>query len=245
MSRPPPLPKHLQRVSAPVQSFLQQHSAGSDSAVPSRTYGLNLGRASVGANVPQQGKPALNRSSLQKAFIELESRGEFHGNVDFSVQILDAETGRPVMYKFDGSRFHHSDATIKVSSNVMYDVNVSMKPALEVVDGIMTLQAVLPDGTLKVDLIELGYKSREERILTGSWRCTLPASKKNKRVHVTLSGKLKEFGEFEIPIMLKVYAYEDSHKNQGFALKQITSSLKRVADDSVSKVKRMSVRFMN
>lgn len=143
-----------------------------------------------------------------------------------SVLLLDASSGDPVVYKNDGNRFRHSTVTIKMASGGVYNVGVSTKPevALEENSIFMTVSF---DGNIRDRVIEL-EGGVGDRFARGSWKCDFPPSKNGTRVKATLSGKMQDFGRFEVPLMLKVYNYNSKRLVQGTTLKHVGFDLKRI-----------------
>lgn len=239
MEKPPSAPKHLYRVSAPAISLLERQSAASNSG---SRFESGLGKFSVDARLHAgKNEKGLARSSLQKTAEHLENRSEFHTKVTLNIQVLSAERNEHVVYKSDGSRFQEGETTIKVASGEVYRIGVSTKPEEVVVDGGMLMLRITGGGLSRDDSILLDGPVPGQRGTWGMWKCELPVSKKSDRVILMVSGKLADFGEFYVPLMLKVYKSNDKRLRQGLDLKQLGCDLKRVGDGGETKL--VSTRY--
>lgn len=194
--------------------------------------GLQAGKANKG----------LARSSLHKTAEELENRSEYHANVTLNFQVVSAETNKHVVYKKDGSRFQEGETTIKLASGEVYRIGVSMKPEVVLDEGLLMLR-ITGGGKLRDDSILLDDVVPGQRNAWGTWKCELPASKKSDRVLMMVSGRLQDFGEFYVPLMLKVYKSNDKRLRQGMDLKQVGCDLKRVGEDEACEIKLTGTRY--
>lgn len=77
----------------------------------------------------------------------------------------------------------------------------------------MFLLSNIPAGGSRQSMITLKEDARDHKSLIGEWKCDLPSNIKGDRITVWMNGKIKDFGEFNVPIMLKVYPQNNKGKS--------------------------------
>lgn len=236
----------LSRLSAPVlrtgiysgaknqtSADLSRHSARSD-----------LTRESLQAYLEQR-SPALERTSIYRANQELARRAAHPLQCSITLSFKDVKTGEGIHYKFDGQRFKHSDASVKFVSGTTYQVNLSLRPEMDLVPNILQIQSSLPEGGRQQNVIALHKDRIEGKKLEGQWKCELEPNQKNKRVEMMLNGQLEHFGAFSVPLLAKIYDPNGKGAMSGFKLKMVVYEVRRSEGIQSGIVQLSSVRYMN
>ena len=220
----------LSRVSAPLPPLSRFSGRPELDRSSARSNGLK--RSSVGAHLAGKA-PQLDRSSgsLQRASIELAARSEMHSSVVLNLCIESCVEGDAVYYKPDGQRFGQCETTVKLSPNVSYRWRLLTTPRLELLNGLVLVTTNQPNGNVHQDVVVMRPSDSGAKGLEGTWKCGLPTNRKGQRVAISVSGKIQNFGEFQVPFMAKVYKWSDSHRKLGSRLKSAVFNLRRDEDN--------------
>ena len=203
----------------------------------------DLTRESLRAYLEKRGA-GLQRSSVRAAH-ELARRSEHPLACTVSVRLTERKTGGHVYYKYDGSRFQHADATVKVVKGITYDVHVVVKPSIDIVGNVLYFRSMTAPDEERSSVIYVDKNRKDSKELLGTWKCDYEIGKKGQRSEVVITGHLAHFGEFAVPVMTKVYAQGQKHAVQGFKLRWVVFELKRKQDIHTGMCQLDSVRYMS
>lgn len=239
---------NLSRVSAPPASRPPRTTeTPPQSQTDKQTAAPQLTRNSVAAFLEKRSSPNLERSSLARAEQELQNRAYYPTSCNVTLSIRDNESGDFVHYKFDGTRFKHADATIKMTSGASYDFHLKIKPKMDLTNNLLHLQCSHPDTVPRQYLVSLTQGRGDTTELSGSWKCELEPNKKSDRVLLDLSGRITHFGDFHVPFLLKIYPESAKAAVQGFGMRMVTFELKQNAEveSDTSSVKLNALRYIS
>eukprot|EP00210_Caulerpa_lentillifera_P002158 g2072.t1 len=238
----------LNRNSAPTSNIEKASSEKSEASARTtleRTSGPpELTRTSVTAFLERR-SVNLARSSVNRAERELVQRSHYSGTCNVTFGIRDVHSGNAVHYKFDGTRFQHADATIKVLYGVTYEIRLSIKPNMDLTNNLLYLRSFSSGSTAKQHVVSLSQTRVDGPSISGSWKCELDPNKKSERISLELSGKITHFGEFTLPLLLKVYPANSRGAAQGFRLKKVVFELGRNLEEDAAKVRVNSLRYIS
>lgn len=243
---------NLGRLSAPVRHMSSRspreeiESEGAKPRLDRLSAKSDLTRESLRAYLERRSPgPGLERTSMTRAAQELARRTEHPLESTLNLAILEVHSRSGVYYKFDGSRFQHSDATVKVVTGNTYELSLNIKPAMDIVPNVLHVRSVMHDGVPRQSVVFLNRSRIDGKSLVGHWKCDLDISRKSERVEVILSGQLANFGVFDIPLLMKVYSATQKGALQGFKLRLVAFEVKRRATDEVGLVQLNAVRYMS
>eukprot|EP00210_Caulerpa_lentillifera_P000627 g606.t1 len=243
---------NLGRLSAPPVSLYERATQGgknSDTGTQSTLDGVSnppeLTRTSVATFLEKRSTPNLGRTSVVRAEQELLNRTYYPTSCNVTLGIRDNESRDSVHYKFDGTRFQNADATIKMITGVSYEISLTIKPNMDLTDNLLHLQCSIPDSVPRQFLVSMTHTRVDERGFSGSWKCELEPNKKSQRVSFNVSGRIRHFGEFHLPLLLKVYPDNSKAAGQGFRLKMMTFQLKQDSEDETSLTKLNALRYIS
>jgi len=248
---------YLGRLSAPVPKITRRKTeeiVTTDDGPPRlerlSTKSVDLTRESLSAYLERRSPLSLERTSmtpsLARAASEIARRTELPLQCAISVSLVDVHSREGVYYKFDGSRFQYSDATVKVVTGSTYELSLTMKPQMDIVPNVLHVRSVMHDGVPRQSVVFLN-RSRLDggKSLIGHWKCDLDVNRKSERVEVILSGQLAQFGMFDIPLLMKVYSPSRKNALHGFKLRLVVFEVKRRAGEESGLVQLNSVRYMS
>lgn len=218
----------LSRVSAPLPPLTR--FSGRPELDRSSAHSDGLQRSSIGAFLAGKASPLDRKSgSLERASVELASRGALNA-VTLTLAVESCVDGDAVHFKPDGNRFETCDSTIKLAAGVSYRLVLVTSPALELLNGVVLVTVHPPGGDLHQDVVSVRPCEEDRKGVEGTWKCVLAPCGKGLRAPMFLSGKIRDFGEVEVPLMAKVYGWKDSHRRQGSVLRSVVFDLRRRGD---------------
>lgn len=239
---------NLSRVSAPPASrSTRTTETPPHSQLDKPTAVPQLTRNSVATFLEKRSSPNLARSSVARAEQELQNRAYYPTSCNVTFGIRNTESGDFVRYKFDGTRFKHADATIKMTTGASYDFYLKIKPKMDLTNNLLHLQCSHPDTVPRQSLVLLTQVRGDGTELSGSWKCELEPNKKSDRVLLDLSGRINHFGDFHVPFLLKIYPESSKAAIQGFGLRMVTFELKQNAqvESDISSVELNALRYIS
>lgn len=187
----------------------------------------------------------VSRVPVNQAERDFVQRSYYPTTCNVTFGIRDVHSGNAVHYKFDGTRFNHADATIKVANGVTYEISLLIKPNMELGNNILHFRSSSPGATLQQHVVSLSQTRLDGRSISGGWKCELDPNKKGERVTLELRGKITHFGEFVLPLLLKVYSENSKGALQGFRLKKVVFELRRNLHAETSTVNLNSLRYIS
>lgn len=133
-----------------------------------------------------------------------------------------------------------------MTTGASYDFCLKIKPKMDLTNNLLHLQLSHPETVPRQYLVSLTQARGDETELSGSWKCELERNKKSDRVLLDLSGRLNHFGDFHLPLLLKIYPESSKAALQGFGLKMLMFELKQNAgeEDETSTVKLNALRYI-
>eukprot|EP01023_Acetabularia_acetabulum_P000947 TRINITY_DN10353_c0_g1_i3.p1 TRINITY_DN10353_c0_g1~~TRINITY_DN10353_c0_g1_i3.p1 ORF type:complete len:239 (-),score=23.65 TRINITY_DN10353_c0_g1_i3:308-1024(-) len=203
-----------------------QYSAGGGSSRPSLGYSSVPPQGSLGrpSGTPSLGRtsqqPNIGRTSVQKAQNELARRSEYPTQLNITLMIQEMDTGEAICYKSDGTRFQHSQETLKFREGEVYKILLIINPEAGILENLLAFTYVHDMGRSARDIVNLSFQALgNKQALSGVWKCTIQPTGDKQRLNMSIEFHVENFGVVEIPLCGKVYSSKERAYKSGFFLK--------------------------
>jgi len=139
------------------------------------------------------------------------------------IQLSASSRGENVAFKYDGTRFSSTVATLKLISGSCYEIVLvsKHKDFSKMGQAQLIIQSDQMQIPEELELQHLTCEKLHKSIIKFSWTCNLPASKRSSRTPICLLFQNEHMGEIRLPIIAKIYDRGDKSVKHGMDLKHI------------------------